>query len=80
LGGVGHFEGGGVFLIAVIDKIDFDKGHMQIDPFVGAIVVYSGDTAAGNFQFYFFSPGCGKTGCPATAAGNRSCDAVYRVR
>ena len=44
LGRVGHLKGGGVFLIAVIDKIDFDKGRMQIDPFVGAIVVYPGDT------------------------------------
>jgi len=29
---------------------------MQIDPFVGAIVVNPGDTAAGNLQFYFFHP------------------------
>ena len=27
---------------------------MQIDPFVSAIVVHPGDTAAGDLQFYFF--------------------------
>ena len=56
LGRVRHLKGGGIFLIAGIDEIDFDKGHMQIDPFVGAIVVHPGDTAAGNLQFYFFDP------------------------
>ena len=43
-------------MVAGIDKIDFDKGRMQINPFVGSIVVHPGDTAARNFQFYFFYP------------------------
>jgi len=53
---IGDFEGGGISLILGVDKIYFDQGHMQIDPFVGAVVVHPGDTAAGNLQFYFFPP------------------------